>query len=529
VTNNWGQLAGLGAWRGVVPLLAIVLLLGAWAAGWRRSAGWLVAGLWALLAGATLQRAYLEYSEGYYLYLGARLAAGARLYADAASTQPPLVPLVVSLLWRAAPDVYLPRLLAISLYLLAALLAGRLARDLSGDRRVGVAATVLAALLPLGAGTVQVLDANSVLAPLGPALVLLARRRPFFAGLVAAAGLAAKLTFLPLALAPLAPLLVRSPKSDVRSREHSRFDRRPGLAYLAGLGVAGGLQLALWLGVSGRPALDGLFGEMESPLLPFGAVLALVQLILLEGPVLALAAWGWWRARPGRGGPDPADAGEVSGARGDRGAWARVAWWSGLGAAVMPLLAIHQGTFVGVVRPAEPFFAVYAALALPVLANRLLRSLAGVRGRARLTHLAPDFGLALVLVLVIPLWHDLRGLTSRPAVDPRPVLARLATAGGPDEVLAPPYYAALAGRRMLYDYPDWTVWGMRAAAGVPHERELSRRLLAALEGGDLPLVAADFRLAYLPGVPETLARRYVRAGDDGDDPADRSVDFFVPR
>jgi hypothetical protein len=525
VTNNWGQLAGLGAWRGVVPLLAAVLLLGAWAAGWRRSAGWLVAGLWALLAGATLQRAYLEYSEGYYLYLGARLAAGARLYADAASTQPPLVPLVVSLLWRAAPDVYLPRLLAISLYLLAALLAGRLARDLSGDRRVGVAATVLAAFLPLGAGTVQVLDANSVLAPLGPALVLLARRRPFFAGLVAAAGLAAKLTFVPLALAPLAPLLVESPKSEVRSREHSRFDRRSGLAYLAGLGVAGGLQLALWLGVSGRPALDGLFGELESPLLPFGAVLALVQLILLEGPVLALAAWGWWRARPGRGAPDPADAG---------GAWARVAWWSGLGAAVMPLLAIHQGTFVGVVRPAEPFFAVYAALALPVLANRLSRSRAGVRGRARLFPRAPGSGLrtadlGLALVLALPLWHDLRALTSRPAVDPRPVLARLATSGPPDEVLAPPYYAALAGRRMLYDYPDWTVWGMRAAAGVPHERELSRRLLAALEGGDLPLVAADFRLAYLPGVPETLARRYVRAGDDGDDPADRSVAFFVPR
>jgi hypothetical protein len=518
VTNNWGQLAGLGAWRGLAPLLAAVLLLVSWATGWRRSAGWLVAGQWALLGAATLQRAYLEYSEGYYLYLGARLAAGARLYADAASTQPPLVPLVVSLLWRAAPDVYLPRLLAISLYLVAALLAGRLARDLSGDRRVGVAATALAALLPLGAGTVQVLDANSVLAPLGPALALLARRRPFVAGLVAAVGLAAKLTFLPLALAPLAPLLVRR-------RVGPGFDRRPGLAYLAGLGVAGGVQLALWLGVSGRPALDGLFGELESPLLPLGAVLALVQLVQLEGPVLALAAWGWWRARPGRANPYQTGTGDAG---------AQVAWWCGLGAAVTPLLAIHQGTFVGVARPAEPFFAVYAALALAALANRLSSSLAGVRRRARLPIRAPGFGLrtsdlGLALVLALPLWHDLRAVATRPAVDPRPVLARLAPAGSPDEVLAPPYYAALAGRRMLYDYPDWTVWGMRAAAGVPHERELSRRLLAALEGGDLPLVAADFRLAYLPGVPEALARRYVRAGDDGDDPADRSVTFFVPR
>ena len=128
VTNNWGQLGGLVAWRGAVPLLAATLLLAAWATGWRRAAGWLVAGTWALLALATLHRAYLEYSEGYYLYLGARLAAGARLYADAASTQPPLLPVAVSLLWRVAPDVYLPRLLAILLYLVTALLAGRLAR-----------------------------------------------------------------------------------------------------------------------------------------------------------------------------------------------------------------------------------------------------------------------------------------------------------------------------------------------------------------------------------------------------------------
>ncbi|HEX2516176.1 MAG TPA: hypothetical protein VH257_15820, partial [Chloroflexota bacterium] len=221
VTNNWGQLGGLVAWRGAVPLLAATLLLAAWATGWRRAAGWLVAGTWALLALATLHRAYLEYSEGYYLYLGARLAAGARLYADAASTQPPLLPVAVSLLWRVAPDVYLPRLLAILLYLVTALLAGRLAHRLGGHLAgrlsaafsvgpqvptpgdtpgdtpgaappIGVIATALAAVLPLGAGTVQVLDANAVLAPLGLAVALLAPTRPLLAGLLAAAGLGTK-------------------------------------------------------------------------------------------------------------------------------------------------------------------------------------------------------------------------------------------------------------------------------------------------------------------------------------------------
>jgi hypothetical protein len=69
---------------------------------------------------------------------------------------------------------------------------------------------------------------------------------------------------------------------------------------------------------------------------------------------------------------------------------------------------------------------------------------------------------------------------------------------------------------------------MRSAAGVPRESELTRRVLAAIDGGDLPVVAADFRLAYVPGVAEALERRYVRAAEDGDDPA-RSVSVFVPR
>ena len=96
-------------------------------------------------------------------------------------------------------------------------------------------------------------------------------------------------------------------------------------------------------------------------------------------------------------------------------------------------------------------------------------------------------------------------------------------------MVAPPYYAALAGRRMVFDYwADWTVWGMRSAVGVAHERDLARRLVLALEGGHLALVAADFRLAYIPGVPEALERGYVRTGDDGDALA-RSVALFVPR
>jgi hypothetical protein len=509
------------------------LLLAAWAAGWRRAGGWLVAGLWALLALATLHRAYLEYSEGYYLYLGARLAGGARLYADAASTQPPLLPVAVSLLWRVDPDVYLPRLLAILLYLATALLAGRvaghLARRLAGHLGrlgshpgagpalgVGVIATVLAALLPLGAGTVQVLDANGVLAPLGLGVALLAPRRPLLAGLLAAVGLGTKLTFLPLAVAPAVALaLSRSPfLATPRKGALSWPGRREAAQYVGACALGVATQLALWLFLSGPAALDGVLGELESPLLPLGAPLALAQLAVLEGPLLLLAAWGWWWARPG--GPGDPRAAPATTATGDGTDAARdlaVAWCCALGAAVLPLFAVHQGTFVGVARPAEPFVAVYAALAIPLLTVRL--------GRVA----AP---LLLGVVVALPLWHDLRALAARPVVDPQPVLDRLAAIPPPGDVVAPPYYAALAGRRMLFDYADWTVWGMRSAAGVAHERALARRLVLALEGGHLTLVAADFRLAYIPGVPEALERGYVRAGDDGDAGA-RSVALFVPR
>jgi hypothetical protein len=180
---------------------------------------------------------------------------------------------------------------------------------------------------------------------------------------------------------------------------------------------------------------------------------------------------------------------------------------------VLPLFAVHQGTFVGVARPAEPFVAVYAALALPLLAARVGRVAVPV---------------VLGAALALPLWHDLRSLATRPVVDPQPVLNQLAATPAAGDVVAPPYYAALAGRRMLFDYADWTVWGMRSAAGVGHERDLARRLVLTLEGGQLAIVAADFRLAYIPGVPEALERGYVRAGDDGDAEA-RSVALFVPR
>lgn len=520
VTNNWGQVLGLMAWRGVVPLLVAVLVPVAWAIGWGRASGWLVTSLWALLALALLHRSYLEYSEGYYLYLGTRVAAGARLYAETASTQPPLLPLLFAALWRLSPDVYLPRLFAVGLYLLTALLAGRLATQLLPHPWVGPVATLLAGLLPLGAGTAQVLEANNVLAPLGVALALMMGSLlrppgiagswliPLAAGIVGAIGLSVKLTFLGFALAPAVALVAGLAR---RQRDNAGVKRV--LVYLVVLGAFGGGHLALWLALSGSAALDGMVGELESPWLTAGAVLAAVQLVQLEGPVLALAAWAWWRSRQ-----------------------RAVVWWCGLVAGVMPLLAVHQGTFVGVARPAEPFFAAYGAVALVTLAERLARfgQSFGVTSPApsQAARPAPWWRRltlpALVgLAVALPLWHDLRSLSTRRVVDPDGVIIRLSAVPNGD-VVAPPYYAALAGRRMPFDYADWTVWGMRAASGVVREEALAREFVAALAAGEIPLVAGDFRLPYIPGVAPALQARYVKAGDDGDAP-DRSVAFFVPQ
>jgi hypothetical protein len=532
VANNWGQLFGLGAWRGLVPLVLGGVVLAAWAAGLRRSLGWLVVAGWALAAAAVLDRRYLEYSEGYYLYLGSRLAAGARLYLDTASTQPPGLPLLIGLLWRVAPDVYLPRLAAIALYVAAALLAGRLAHALMPRSRAPAMATALAAILPLGASAPHVIDANAVLAPLAPAVALLwaSSLRPvppaqdserlcrweplplyaLAAGGLAAIGLSVKLTFLLFALAPIAHAAMLLWPAAVRS-EGVRRRVLAGLAgYAAGL-VVGGAHLGLWLAVAGAAAVDGLTGELGSPLLPFGAVLAVVQWVQLEGPVLALAAAGLWLIT-GR----------------DRAGWAAPWRWFGAAAVALPLYGVHQGTFVGVARPAEPFIAAFAAVAVVAgvaAAARWMAPAGRARGRVRRGLLT----FAVVVAGAVPLGQSARALFSSAGGHTALVeswIERDVPAGA--QVLAPPYYAALTGRTMLFDYADWTVWGMRAAAGAAREQQLTARAVALIEAGALPAALADFRLAYVPEVDAALRRRYVLVATDGDDPA-RSVALFRPR
>src|SRR5581483_11609370 len=145
----------------------------------------------------------------------------------------------------------------------------------------------------------QVLDANAALAPLAPAVALLwLRRQPAaaaLAGLLAAAGLSIKLTFLRFAAAPFAGAALLAL---LRARLSPAPATTRGLLawYLAALALAGGLELAAWLAWSGRAALDGFFGEAESPLLWPSALLAAIQLAQLEGLAWALAAGFWWHA-----------------------------------------------------------------------------------------------------------------------------------------------------------------------------------------------------------------------------------------
>ncbi len=491
VTNSWGLLLGLLSWRALAPLLAVPLVLAVWVYGWR-AAGWLAPVAWALAAAGRLDRAYLDYAEGYYLYLGSRVASGSVLYQDTAATQPPLLPLVISLLWRAAPDVYLPRLLALFCYVATAVLAGVLAARFTRRPVAGPLACLVAAALPLGASQPHVLETNALLAPLGPAVALLClgpSRLRFAAGATAGLALAVKLTFFPLALAPLVAWLLR----DGRPLRQRAASCGP---YIAGLAVAGasmGCTFYVW---AGPATLDAVAGELESPLLPAGAALAVITFAQVQGVALLCAAAGWWRFWRERAPAAPL--------------------MIAVAAVLLPLLAFHQGTFVSVARPAEPLVAVFAAAGIIWLAG-VVRSPFPLRIAA---------SLALAGALFIPFQNTLAGFTSR-HVPPGLVLGWLEQAG-PGEVIAPPYYAALAGRRLRHDYSDWTVWGMRAAAGVEPEATYARTLVADLDAGRLMAVVADFRLAYIPGVQEALDRAYASVAMDGNSP-DRSVTLYVPR
>jgi hypothetical protein len=198
-------------------------------------------------------------------------------------------------------------------------------------------------------------------------------------------------------------------------------------------------------------------------------------------------------------------------------------------AALLPLLAVHQGTFVGVARPAEPFIAAYAGIAIvrlgTALATRAQRHGTPAAGRPALAA-----GLLLAGALVLPLGHDIRS-RSASAVPPDRALGWIEQRSPPGAaVLAPPYYAALAGRPMRYDYADWTVLGMRAGAGRPREAGLAADLRDALRAGRLSVVIADFRLGYIAGAFEALDAAFAPAAGDGDLPGapGRSVTLYVP-
>ena len=469
--NTLGALVGLSGWRGLVGLGLVAVLCGLWIAGPRRGYGVAFVCAIAGIAAARLDQRYAEYAEGYYLYLGSRVAAGATLYRDVESTQAPLVTLLAATLWRVLPGVYAPRLAAIVCWALAAVLAGRLAVRLTGRRESAGPATVLAALLPLGATGAATFDANAVLAPLAPALALLLTR-PLtgvgapLAAILSAVGIASKLTFVPFVIAPI-----------VIARQKSWRFALATLIVLVSIAIA----VLLWAGPAAR---DALFGELESPLLPAGALLAVAHLVQIEGVALVIAGFGLWRLRSSAQ-LHPAHAVALAGA-------------------LLPLLALHQGTFVSVARPAEPLIAAYAIAGIHALNQ----------GPSRLRALV--FASLFALVVAFPL----AAITQAPPAAHRPQdrpIQWIETYARPGEALVtPPFFAARAARAMVFDYADWTVLGMRAAAGVEPERTYAALLREDLERASFPFVIADFRLGYIPGAIVALQTGYERTADDGE-------------
>ncbi|HET7771765.1 MAG TPA: hypothetical protein VFN74_23530, partial [Chloroflexota bacterium] len=478
--NTLTSALGLAGWHSLVGLAAVALVSWWWAIGLRRGYGVALAVGLTLLAAARLDDGYREYAEGYYLYLASRVADGASLYRDVESTQTPGVSLVAAALWSVLPGVFAPRLLALVCWLAAALLSGCLAERLAG-RSASALGTMIAVLLPLGASAPQVLDANAVLAPLVVTFALCLVHGPRGGGwqvraaAVATLGTVCKLTFLPLAVAALASARQRAWKP---------------LALTALMLAVVSLAAYMW---AGSAALDAVTGELESPLLPAGALLATLQFVRLEGLALPLAGFALWHLRRNES-MQPAHA-------------------LALTAALMPLLALHQGTFVSVARPAEPLVAAYAGAGIVRLSETVRRGRLLVRASL------------LALATALPVSLLLTARDTRPTTAPAEWTDRYARSG--EALLTPPFFAARAGRAMLFDYADWTVLGMRAAAGMEPERTFAGEIVEQLATGALPFVIADFRLAYIPAAWQALEARYVRTATDGAGALE--VSLWLPR
>ncbi|MBE7560955.1 hypothetical protein HS125_19190 [bacterium] len=425
-----------------------------------------------------LSLAYLDFGDGNYLYISARMADGAALYSEILSPQPPLH------LWAGAgifkltsaplPGLWIARFYTATLHVLTAALVLCCSLSLFGRPREAALAYALALFLPIGFWWTLGFQSEATALP----LLLLAfygqlrggRGWMAAGGLAAAGALLTNMTCLPY-------VILHSLSAASLRRKHA-----PAF-FLPLVGVYGGVAAILqW--TTGGAFFTNIWrnqvGSFPPNLWDYGPAKLLgngMVIVDLEGAWILLALGGMLAATRLSVDPDTPLLAQQPGLR-------RYVLWVGVLHLGSILFMLKGGTANYIFMIAEPMVALFAARAVGLLAGvwrRTIRDLhpAALAARALLA-------LTLACLLVVPtfrlhaaVWmtnwrtppasQTLSALsrmdpTNSPEREVRRALALVESHARPgDLILAPPWYAFASRTRLPGDNCETYLIGIRYA------------------------------------------------------------------
>ncbi|MGH2345520.1 MAG: ArnT family glycosyltransferase [Chloroflexota bacterium] len=442
--------------------------------------------------------AYLDYVDGYYLYVSRRMAQGAVLYSGVMGVQPPGIYVVGAALFRLYDHLATARVYSGLLHCATILLVAAVSYRLTRRRAEALVAAAIYTAAPYGLLWSRLFDPNPLVTFLSLCSLwaLLGDRTRWAgaAGILAALALLTKVWYLPVGAITVLWLAVR---------------RREQLApFVAGAIVPAILAFALGTLSAGDAFRHGLLVQDASPFSGSWFETSVYHVLSDDWPLLLLGLAGaraMWR-------------------RGDD-QHRLIALWIPCSCLVV-LATVKEGTAWPVFQFAEPFLAVGAAAFLGCLS--VGKRPAGSRSAARL--LPSPATLFVLLLLVLFALPAVRGASTWPNSG-EDSLARALRGAAPitQPVLAPPFYLYLSGRRGVDQFADINLWGQEAERGDPQAVTALTAMVTALNRGAVPMVLADNRVRALTGVPEALRKHYRQLPLRDRLPVDRSVTVWVPR
>lgn len=489
---------------------------------------------------------YIDFGDGNYLYISWRLSEGAVLYRDVLAPQPPLHLMTGWMLAKLAgfmglPGLYTFRAFSVLLHVLMACIVAWLGRGVCrvlGKEEMGAAVGTLAAviylLLPIGfwwslGYQSEPLEIVFLYGSLGLLLRGCCRGSAVLAGLVAALATLTNMTAAPYALVFLLYLAVR---------ERDRW-----LPYAVAF-------FGLWGAVTfGMEAATGAYLENvilnqvgsfpRKEFLPPGETLLTYawrkitsegrDILALEGGYIVLALVGLYGAlracRPS--------------------AKVELACWSALGLMASVVYVSKGGTMDYIFTIGEPAVALFAAWFI-VMLHRGWKTLDEERAvGAFLLNTLPLLrwvvGCVIGVVVIGPglgfVWRTLRQETYElDAYRTRQVVELMRQhAKENDVVLAPPFYAFLAKRRIIEDYSEIFLWtlkyynekqdGVRGRGVVTVEK-----IAAALRAQNVAFVALDLdQTGKIPEIRSAIEAFYQPLRQKEFRTLNTRLMFYVPR